>query len=124
MGVSCTVNLVDAEPTEEQIALFVSMLRCLRDNSSEFMIFEFMNAKNRPGEQQGLVFFQICREEERIHAEIRVDGAEKWRMYAADLKEDDAAALLQELIASRAVPDLAGWEDITETIVTDDSEFE
>ena len=120
VGVSCTINLVDAEPTEEQVALFLGMVRAMSENPTEFMIFEFMNARNKPGQQQGLVFCQVCREDGRIHAEVRLDGPEEWRMYGTDLEEDEAAALLRQLIATRAAPELAGWEDITDRVFPDD----
>ena len=124
MGVSCTVNLVDAEPTAEQIGLFTGMIRLMQEDPSEFLIYEFKNPKNPPGVQQGLVFCQMCREEGKILAEMRIDGAEQWRMYEAVLEEDAACGLLKELIRTREAPDLAGWEDITDKVVSDDSEFE
>ena len=124
MGVSYTMNLVDAEPTEEQIVLFAETIRLLRDNPTEFAIFEFMNAKNKPGQQQGLVFYQMCRDGDMIHAEVRIDGPKEWRMYAITLEDDEAIILLRKMIATREAPDLAGWEDITDKVNQDDSEFE
>ena len=124
MGVSYVVNLVDADPAEEQIALFTAIIRTMQELPAEFAVFEFQNAKNKPGRQRGLVFCQLCREEGKIHAEIRIDGADCWRMYAAVLEEDDAEDLLRQLVATREAPDLAGWEDITETVVQDEADFE
>ena len=37
---------------------------------------------------------------------------------------DDAEDLLRQLVATREAPDLAGWEDITETVVHDEADFE
>ena len=39
-------------------------------------------------------------------------------------EEDDAEDLLRQLVATREAPDLAGWEDITETVVQDEADFE
>ena len=98
MGISCEINFIDENPTKEQAALFEQLICSLRDSPTEFLIFQFRNPKNGPDRQQGLVFFQLCREGSKIHAEIR----------------------------ARTAPDLAGWEDITEQAfaVPGDEEFE
>ena len=124
MGVSCTVDLSDGNPTREQTALFAEMIRSLRNLPTEFLIFDFMYAGDRPGRQQGMVFCQMCRKGKRIRAEIRMDGPEEWRLYAMSLETDEAVKLLRKLIRTRTAPDLSGWEDITETAFPDDSEFE
>ena len=126
MGTSYVVNLVDAEPTEEQLALFREIIRTMQDLPAEFAVFEFQNSRNKPGEQQGLVFYQLCREEEQIRAEVRIDGPEEWRMYGIIFSVEEAVKLLGTLIATREAPDLAGWTDITESVRRgpEDWEFE
>ena len=124
MGVSCTVNLVDANPAEEQIALYAALIRTMQEDPSEFVIFEFQNARNKPGQQQGLVFYQMCREEGKIHAEVRIDGPVYWKMYAVTLEDEAAVKLLRQMIATREAPDVSGWEDITDAVIHDEAEFE
>ena len=124
MGVNCIVNLIDADPTEEQVALFGVMIRAMLDVSAEFIVFEFQNSNNKAGGQQGLVFYQVCRDGKMIHAEVRIDGPEGRKLYSVMLSDDDATALLRQLIETRTAPDLTGWKDITDDIFQDDSEFE
>lgn len=124
MGVGCEINLIDAEPTEEQIALFAVMIRAMRDIPTEHVIFDFMNANYGPGMQQGLVFYQVCRAGKKIHAEIRIDRAEGRFMYSTTMEDDEATELLRQLIRTRMPPDLAGWKDITEKVFSDNSEIE
>ena len=126
MGVSCEVNLIGGEPTADQEALYEQMIRTMQDDPAEFLIFEFMNAKNLPGTQQGLVFYQMCRQEGKICAEIRIDRADGMRMYARSMDDDTAAELLHAMIRTRTAPDPAGWEDITEQVLRgpDDADFE
>lgn len=116
MGISSEISLIGAEPSEEQTALFAEMIRTLRDSSTEYVIFDFQNPENGPDRQQGLVFYQVCREGESICAEVRIDTAAGKKMYRALLPEEEAAALLREMIRTREAPDITGWEDIMEEV--------
>ena len=126
MGISCEINFIDENPTREQAVLFEQLICSLRDSPTEFLIFQFRNPKNGPDRQQGLVFFQLCREGSKIHAEIRIDGSGETRMYAKQMEKADAVGHLRRMIRTRTAPDLAGWEDITEQAfaVPGDEEFE
>ena len=126
MGITCEISLIDDDPTEEQAVLFERLIRSLRDMPTEFLIFEFRNAKNGPGEQQGLVFFQLCRENGAIHSEVRIDRKDGIHMYARRMNDGETIGLLRWMIRTRTAPDINGWEDITEQALRepDDSEFE
>ncbi len=122
MGMSCEINLIGVEPTGKQETLFVKLVRSLEDVPGEFIIFEFMNAKNGPDTQQGLVFYQLCRDGRKLHGEVRIDTPEGRRMYARDMEEREALDLLHWTIRTRKAPDIRGWEDITEEIFGEENE--
>lgn len=126
MGINCEICCIDDNPTEEQIVLFEKLICSMRDMPTEFLIFDFLNPKNGPKEQQGLVFCQMCREGNGIHVEIRIDMPDEIRMYASQMKEEEVTDLLRRMIRTRSAPDITEWEDITKRVFTEsrDEDFE
>ncbi len=118
----CEINLIDTEPTEKQEALFIKLIRALEDKPDEFVIFEFQNANNRPDTQQGLVFFQLCRDGRFLNGEIRIDRPEGMQMYRRKMNKWEAADWLRWMIRTRQEPDIKGWEDITKEIFGEEKE--
>ena len=111
-GISHTVDLTDATPTEEQIAIYAVLIRSLRDLAYEHILFEFRKCD---GTACGLQFFQLCRDGKGIHAEIRTDEPD-FTMYSRTMNDDEAVTLLREMIETRKTPDISDWENITEAV--------
>ena len=126
MGFSGNISFIDENPTPEQAALFERLICSLQDTPSEFLVFEFQNAENGPEKHQGLVFFQLCREDGKIRAEFRTDGLDGRRMYMKRMTEEETVRVFRRMVRTRTAPDSAGWEDITAQAFTKpgDEEFE
>ena len=116
-GISQEINLIDSRPTEAQLRSFEYMIRGLRDLPYEHIMFTFMDPDKKDCEQMGLVFYQLIRGEEgSIIAEIRLDTKEGRKMYGLRTDEDQTIAILNQIIIMDEVPDLSGWQDITDSL--------
>ena len=113
-GISQEVDLVDSKPTEKQLKSFEYMIRGLRDLPYEHIMFTFMDPEKKDCEQLGLVFCQVVRGSEgAVIAQIRLDTKEGRKMYRLRTDEDQAIAILNQIIIMDEVPDLTDWQDIT-----------
>ena len=120
-GVSQEIGLRDSAPTDAQKRCFAGMIRALEHKPCEYIIFTFLDADKEDGEQLGVVFLQMLRKKDgRIMAELRLDTKDGRRMYRNTVEEDEAAAILFELLDTREAPDMSAWEDITDRVFPDD----
>ena len=116
-GVTAEVDLTDSRPTAEQRRIYAAMIRRLQPLPGEYVIFSFLDSDAEDGEQTGLVFYQATRERDgRILAELRLDTRTCRTMYRLLCGDDRAAGVLEEILTKNEVPDLTGWEDMTEQI--------
>lgn len=112
-GVSHSVCMLYANPSEEQVAIYAVLIRSLRDMKYEHICFDFME----PGEgKTGLVFYQVARDGDLIHAEVRIDRTDGKHMYAIKIADEKVTELLRKLIRTRVAPDVSAWEDITDRV--------
>lgn len=108
-GINSIIDLKKTDPTEEQIAIFCLLIRSLQDLPYEFVIFNF---RRDDGTEKGLIFYQMCRDGKDMHIEVRIDEP-FFTVYANTVKDEEAIALLREMIDTREAPDVSDWEDIT-----------
>ena len=111
-GISHSVNLIDAEPTSEQIAVYSVLIRSLRNLPYEHVVFDFQESDKA---DPGLQYYQLCRGEKELHVEVCIN-APSFKMYAKTVKDEEAIELLREMINTRETPDISDWEDITERV--------
>lgn len=111
-GISHSVNLIDAEPTSEQIAVYSVLIRSLRNLPYEHVVFDFQESDKA---DPGLQYYQLCRDEKELHVEVCIN-APSFKMYAKTVKDEEAIELLREMINTRETPDISDWEDITERV--------
>ena len=112
-GVSHSIDLIEANPTEEQVAAYAVLIRSLRALAYEHICFDFMN----PDEgEEGLMFYQVARDADRILAEVRIDRPDGPHMYSITMPDDKATELLRKLIRTRVAPDVSAWVDITDEV--------
>lgn len=117
VGMSIVFNMRENKPTEEQKQAIFSLIRCSPFRQYEYMIFEFMNSDRQDGEQIGIVFYQLYRDEDNsMHVELRIDTRRKRTMYSKSCDDEVYIRILQEIIEEKKIPDLSEWENITDRV--------
>lgn len=112
-GVSHLIEMYSGNPTEEQIAAYAVLIRSLRDMKYEHICFDFLDPDKT---WEGLVFYQVARDGDLIHAEVRIDRTDGKHMFAIKIPDEKATELLRKLIRTRVAPDVSAWEDITDRV--------
>lgn len=116
-GISQTFHLKDSNPTAEQIELYGRMIRSMRPLPCEYIIFSFQGSDKGLEDEPGLQFYQVCREKDgRIDAEIRIDSDSDRKMYRRYVNDDQAVAIMKQILETGEAPDPEDWKDITEKV--------
>ena len=120
-GISQEINLENAKPTEAQRQTFGQMIRALRDLPLEYAEFFFLDEDKGDKEQIGLVYYRVSRNEDgTITAGLRLDTRNGRRVYVTTMDEDGAIAILERILKTNEVPDVAGWDDISELMFSEE----
>ena len=117
-GIPTRINLTCGEPTAEQVEAYCRLIRGLCIKPDDFIIFDFMDADRKDGEQIGVVFFQVCRDHvQKVRAEIRIDTELRRTMYQLECGDEECCQMLQSILATKEPPDLTNWKDTTDEIL-------
>ena len=119
VGVSQNVDLKNSTPTPWQIDIYCMMIRALRDLPREYAAFNFGDTDKTPksvAPQIGFVQFARVDDDELL-MEIGVDFKGTNKLYRFYSDDDTAIETFRQILDDGKLPDLNGWEDMTDKIL-------
>ena len=118
-GIALTVDLRHRRPDIDEMDIYASKIRHLRDIPDEWIVFDFIDTDDEM--QKGLRFYQVCVDHDdvlRTEVNIRDDEGEK--IFMRESTVDEAVSIMRRAVNGIDFMNLPGWREITEEVFGQD----